>query len=472
MLSPQKNARLMAFLSTLSGAVAVKLFSAIEADRARGDAGLPHGLLLSSLRTQLLEEGVSLPGRQPDARRLFYTAFEDFFIARHGTRKRQGQIARASLEAIWRLLMTDAALTETAFAAAALDDALREGRDDPALVRAVHLAAEAGLSRLFDPDTDHQGARSELTSALGGEHVYQDLRELRVLLGGVDQWAALRDEVPKASSAFGEEKLYALRVLFLDAAERSPALGGYLLLGLKGRLNKPWRALALYYHLARGSDERLHALRDVVETLPESLFQDIEEIARDLERACSDNLDALSVRVKLNHFLDYSEGLMRQSTRAGDNVFANRIEACREVVGEAHIRFCEQALTSIRAAMPVRHAGGASRLMSLRPDISTVPDPRIIEEARASAQLLVDAISISSRLGEDDAMTDDLVSEARSQVEAYLKDLILEIRAGEDAQRDRARDIFASVITIAEPLLNRDQVGLFRDRAAAAAVAV
>ena len=178
------------------------------------------------------------------------------------------------------------------------------------------------------------------------------------------------------------------------------------------------------------------------------------------------------MRVKLAHFLDYSEGLMRQSTRAGDNVFANRIEACREVVAEAHIRFCEQALTLIRSAMPVRHAGGASRLMSLRPDISIVPDTEITEEARAAAQLLVDAVSISSRLGEDDAVADDLVAEARKQVESYLNDLVLEIRASEDERRDKAKEIFAAIVKVAEPLLNRDAVGLYRDRAAAAAVAV
>ena len=481
-LSAKKREQLSAFLGSLSNAVAAKLFSALEYDRVRTSSAasasgvrkdnLPYDLLLDDLRAQLLERGAVLPGRMITAKRVFFTPVENFLIGAHGSRKRDGQIARRSLDPIWRLLQTDSALTEASMAAAALDAALSRNEETGGHEQGLKLAAEAGIARVLRRAHDDPAARRELVNELGGETALEDLRELRILLAGAPYWEQLKTIVPNAAPSLSEEQIFQLRSLFLSAVEEAKSFGVYLLLALKGRLEKPWRSLGVYYNIAQSADDRVRAVRDIVEALPESLFQDIEDVARDLERRCSQPLDGKAIMIKIDYFVDYSDGLLRQAARIGDNVFANRVEACRDIVAEAHMRFCEQSLSALRAAMPVRHAGGSSRLMSLRPDIYAPFDSALVDGAATGAELLAGAEETARRLGEDDSFARDTADEARRQLQIYLKDLVAEIRAAEGESRDLARRLFEASARYAAPLLSRDEIGLFRDRAAAAAVAV
>lgn len=70
-LSPRKKEQLGVFLGSLPNAAAVKLFGALEADRAKGGKGLPHMALIDDLRAQLLQRGAMPPPRRLDAKRMF-----------------------------------------------------------------------------------------------------------------------------------------------------------------------------------------------------------------------------------------------------------------------------------------------------------------------------------------------------------------------------------------------------------------
>ncbi|MEO1136517.1 MAG: hypothetical protein AAFW68_07905 [Pseudomonadota bacterium] len=470
-LSPQKRERLSAFLGELPVAVGLKLFAALEADRAAGGKGLPHNEILNGLRRQLVERGAP-PQRRPSAKRTFFSPFEDFFITVRTGKKKRAQIARTSLDPIWRVMMTDPALTETAMAAAALDDAYVAGGDVKALERAMFLAAEAGLGRLVARLSENRETRETLQEELGGENALLDLEELRRLIEGVDALKTLRVLVPSHSPALTEEQYYDLRQLFLSVYEQSPSIGASLLLALKGRLESPWRALGVYYHLAQSADERLAAARETVMVLPESLFEDLETMARALERAGSEALDIEAVTARLSLFSDYADGLARQASRSGDNVFLNRIEACRDVAAEAHARFVEQALADLRAVMPVRHAGASSRLVAPRPDFSKLPLPDMVGAAQLAAKFLAAAPADARRLGADAPLSQATRDDAAGKAKVYANDLVAEIRAAEGAERAAARRLLDQVLSVIAPLLESDELGLIRDRAAAAAVTV
>lgn len=468
-ISPRKRERLSAFLGELPAAAALKLFVALEDDRAKGGKGLPHDAILDDLRRQLVERGAA-PKRRPNAKRTFFTPFEDFFVSIRKGKKRRAQIARTSLDPVWRVMMTDAALTETAMAAAALDDAYASGADPKALERAMFLAAEAGLGRLCARAGDNPETRAGLVADLGGEGAFEDLLEMRSMLEGAEALRTLRVVVPSHSPALDEEQFYDLRQLFLSAYEQSPSVGAYLLLALKGRLEKPWRALGVYYHLAKSADERLIAARETVMALPESLFEDLEAMARRLERAGSAPLDAETALARVDYFAEYAENLSKQAARAGDNVFVNRIEACRDVAGEAHARFVEQALAAMREAMPVRKTAASTRLAAPRPDFSRALAPEKVEEARRAVVLLVAAPAAARRLGADPGLAQKVVDEAAEKASAYASDLVAEIRAAEGDERAAARHLLEQTLSVIAPLLERDALGLIRDRAAAAAV--
>ena len=118
----------------------------------------------------------------------------------------------------------------------------------------------------------------------------------------------------------------------------------------RGDWKKPWRSLRVYYHLARSADDALQAARDAAAVLPEALFDEFEEMARALERDGARELDARTTLMRVSYFADYADGLAGQAAKIGDNVFLNRVEACRDVAGEAFERFGELALAQIRAA--------------------------------------------------------------------------------------------------------------------------
>ncbi len=473
-LSERKREQLTAFLGGLPTATAVKLFAAIEADRASGGDHLPHNEILNGLRKRLLDRGAVLPSRRADARRLFFTPFEDFFVGERQGRKRPGVIPRASLAPIWRLMMRETALSEAAFAAASLDEAIRAGRDTDDLERALFIAAEAGLGRVLDAAMVESGARAHIGDMLGGEAAFADLQELRRLLAGVEHFKQMQRILPAGAGASSEDDLYALRSAFLSAHDQSPKLAAFLLLAVKGRLEKPWRALAFYYHLARSADERLEAARDEIAALPEALFEDLEAMARGLERdgLAAEKFDAQAGRLRVGWFADYADGLARQAEKAGDNVSVNRIEACREVAAEAFERFCELALGALREATPARQSGGSSFLMAQRPDYAAPPSPRAVEQAKEGAMLIASATSFADRLGAAADLAADIAREAREKMSTFANDLVTEIRAAEGAERKAAERMLDQTLDIAEPLLDREEAGLIRDRAKAAAVAV
>ena len=470
-LSQRKRERLGAFLGELPVAAALKLFTALEVDRAAGGAGLPHDALLDDLRKRLAERGAA-PLRRPSAKRAFFAPFEDFFVSIRKGRKRRAQIARTTLDPLWRVMMTDPALTEAAMAAAGLDDAYASGGDAKPLERALFIAAEAGFGRLAERARESEAARDALTEVLGGADAFADMEEIRHLMEGVDALRSLRVVVPSHSPSLNEEQYYDLRQLFISVYEQSPSLGGYLLLALKGRLEAPWRALGVYYHLAKSADERLTDARETVMALPESLFADLEALARGLEKAGAAPLDTQTAQARLSYFSEYADGLAKQAARAGDNVFVNRIEACRDIAGEAHARFVEQALSAMRAALPVRHAGGSSRMVAPRPDFSKAIAPAIVDDARRAVLLLADAPQDARRLGSDPGLCDRVLADAAEHARVYANDLVAEIRAAEGAERAAARHLLEQSLSIVGPLLKSDELGLIVDRAAAAAVTV
>ena len=469
-LSAEKSQKLSAFLSTLPTGAALKLFSALEAEQFRGDESLPYKELLAQLRPSLLAHNAEFPQRQCDARRYFFTPLEDFFVTSRVSTKRSAIIARTSLGPIWRLMMRESALKEAATAAATLDATLRDGANSDSAGRALFLAAEAGLGRLIDAAAGDPELKARVVSALGSECAYSDMGEIRRLLAGVDYFRAMHELVPALSGSLSEEQLYALRTQFLSVYEHSPKLASFWLIAVKGRLSTPWRSLALYYHLARGIDDRLQAAQDAAAALPEHLLSDLEDHARSLESSDTDSFDAMAVAYQIEYFADYADGLAEQAATAGDNVILNRVDACREVAGEALERFGELALRAIRDALAFRESGGASRLRARRPDIHAAIDKSTADGAAGGASFIAAFPAYAKRLGWETDIAGAIANDARKLVTGYAKDLVVEIRAADDADRTAAMSKLDKILSFSEPLMDRDEIGLIRDRAAAAKV--
>lgn len=469
-LSPRKRARLVEFLSALPASATTRLFGALESDQARGGVGLPHGFLLEILRREIVGRDLQFPTRPNSAERIFFEPFEDFFVAFRAGRKRRARIARSSIAAIWSLLMSDPAAAGAARAASALEAAIRKNAPDSQVFKeALFAAVGEGIERLLAHADADAAFRADLIDRLGGADGFEDFREINLLFAAVPQLRLLQAAFPRPVLPLTEEELFEARRLYAIARNEAPDAAPYLLLALMGRMEAPWKALPLYYHLSQSRDGALGPAHDEAAIMLEALLDDVEGLARLLERDAEVEFEAADANLHLAHFVAFAEGLAGEAARAGDRAVLNRIEAARDVGAGALERFTEQSLAALRRAMPVRHAGGSSRLMALRPDFARPLPPRAANAARQAAAFLAGAAATAEQLRRPEAgahVFADAIDEARR----YAGDLVLEIRAAEGEDRLAARRLMEHTLDIAEPLLPADEIGLLRERAKAAAM--
>jgi hypothetical protein len=472
---PKKWARLEAFLGALPPAAASRLFETLEA-AGRGEAALPTAAMLGVLRTRLIEAGAPFPPRRKSASRLFFAPFEDFFVARRRGRKRRARIDRAALAPIWAVLSDDPALKGAAAAAAELDVAILRGeRDLGALERALFAEAGEGFSRLIADAEADAAFRADLARRLGGDDegagaaALLDLAEINLLIPLVPHLREAQRLYPRPFSSLTEEQLFEARRLYADAAAARPDCAAYALLCVAARMDAPWRALRLYYHLAGAADDDLPHARADAGLIVETLLEDLEGLARGLERDADDDPDTEDAPARLSHFAEFAGGMIAEGARAGDGALRRRVEASRDIAAAALARFSEQALAAIRSVHPVRRAGGSTRLVALRPDIDRPLDRLAERAAGAAAAFLAVANALAEKLDRPDAAAGP-VEDAASETRRYAGDLVAEIRAAEGPQRVAAKKRMEATLAAAAPLLPEGEIALLKERAAAAAV--
>jgi hypothetical protein len=476
-ISAERLARLEAFLASLPAAAATRLFAALEVGKRKGVDDLPYAAMLAALRRRLFAERARFPARQSDARRLFFTPFEDFFIADRRGRKRRARIARSSLAPIWTLLTTDAACVRARAAAAAIDAVVAAGRPPSEEQRTeLFLAAAEGLARLIAHADAEPAFRADLSVRLAeggsrekGAGALHDLVEIKTLAPISPILSELQQRFPKPVGALGEDALFEARRLYRHVYEEAPDVAHFVLLAIANRLEQPWRGMRLYYHFSTARDDQMPSAREDARHIAELLFEDLEAQARYLEQDSERRFDAASATARLDYLADFAAGIIAEARREGDAPLINRAEASRDLGAAALERFAEQAQAALRASQPMRHAGGSSRLMSLRPDIERALAPADYDAAREGAAFLAAAPASADRLGRPGAV-DAVAANATTEIKRYLNDLVLEIRAAEGAGRAAARQRMDVSLDIAAALVPATELSVLKERAAVAAV--
>ncbi|MGE0182464.1 MAG: hypothetical protein AB7F91_06330 [Parvularculaceae bacterium] len=476
----RKWERLESFLSGLAPAAAAKLFAALESGGGAGAGGLPAATVLAFLRTRLVSDGAPFPQRRASARRLFFAPFEDFFVSGRKGRKRRARIDRASLSAIWSLIEEDPACVEAADAARALDAAIARGEIKLSPFEdALHAAAGAGFSRLIEHAENDVIFRADLSARLsaGGEKcpdkrgaaALHDLAEINFLLPAVRYLKTVQAVFPRPLAALTEEDFYNARRIYAACVRAAPQAAPYVPLAIAARMAAIEDALPLYFHFSKIEDDAIPDAAADASFIAEAAFDDLESLARALERAADDDPDTDGIAERFERFGSLAAGLARAAEREGDAAFVNRIEASRDIAADALTRFSECSLSAVRRFLPTRHAGGSSRLMALRPDIARSVDLRDEIAARKSAIFLAGVPALGEGLARGDAVA-AIIEDACAETQRYAGDLVAEIRAAEGDRRKAALKRMEAVLRAAAPLLSADKIALLAERAKAAAL--
>ncbi|MEL6364666.1 MAG: hypothetical protein AAFR11_07505 [Pseudomonadota bacterium] len=469
-LSETKARKLGALIGTLPARHCASLLAAVERDKL-GGGGLPHAVLIEALRDRInaLPDGAA-PPRTPSPQRVFFEPYEDLFTTSRPTTKTQGRIARASLDPIWRWLHDGTRRPNVVHAAdrvlqavlAGDDGALRSARTE--LYKTAEMAFDAALSEAERERTKE----SQLVAALGSETAFLDLKEIAYLLPSAFEFLSQKGAYPRPLGRLSDDALFDIRKRFIALRGLRPHHGAHFLIMLANRFAKPWHALAVSRALAAAQDPALAGAQSDVAIIETTLFDGMETMARALERDAERAIDAPSVFGRIDRFVELCEGVLAEAVAGGHEPVRRRALAVRDVAADAYERLLERSLSTVRQALPLRRAGGSSRLVGARPDVRAgLPDDHVLAAIEA-VRLMEEGTEQARALGRDEVLK-ELRTRAQAAVRAYIDDVISEIRAAEGDDRSRAAALAEGVLEFGARLLDDDEADLLRRRAEAAA---
>jgi hypothetical protein len=245
--------RLQEHLQQLPPAARVLLIKRLE-DAARRGERIPGGeALLYELRS-VMRESRDLGARRDDVARQFFQAVELFLID-DSTHKRQGRIARTSLESLWRWICRDLVPEEAATYSAGVDRALTASDSETChqLTEAFqNLVAERIQSALAAVQDDNK-ARRRLIGQIGTLDALDDVRDLRTVLSGRATFALIGSQLPPRIRNLADAELNNVKALLDSPIGAKAELLPQAMILVMSRLGAPWQLIRLGVKAA-GSD--------------------------------------------------------------------------------------------------------------------------------------------------------------------------------------------------------------------------
>lgn len=472
-LTDRKKERLSRLLNTLPDTVLPGFFGACEAICTNGagasPGGLPVAFLRDELRTRALYGRIVLPARPPGASRMFFSPFEDLF-----TDKKNGhaaEIARPSLAPVWHLMNHDPALDAVAAAVSDLGRALDSGPASRISLVMQKLVTEskAGLGRLCKKAEEDVRLRRRLVADLGGEGAFRDMKTLCVLLHAVSYFRLLRTAVPAGLDRWTEHRLDRVGNMFVSLCGKSPFAATCLLLSMRRRLEKPWQAMDVYFHILQKYPAlRGNGSRNMI-SFSGVLLGDLEAMVRALEDGDLHLRSGADICGRLRRAGDFARGMESQIGRMDDVSARHRIDMCREGIGKVLCRLVSGASQSLRRCMPVRRRDAAGRMVMSVPEFSVSLTQEQLEEACRAAGIVRGACALAHRSGEHTEYIEELAGRIKKDFVSCANDLVDAAAVARNGRRDAACRFLDDLLLVAENLLSEGGVRSLRDRVAALA---
>jgi hypothetical protein len=247
--------RLRDYLRRLPPGARDLLIKKLEGDASRGDA-IPGGdVLLQELRSALRQSG------EPAARgdtpaRLFFAAVEPFLTDDDPVQKRQGRIARASLEPIWTWICRDlvadeakAYCDEVSRALAAEDSTACES-----LTQAFQNTVVEHLRAQLDAVKNDDKARRRMIGQIGTPRAIEEIRDLLPILSGRHAFALIARRLPDRIRNLADVHLESVKGVLDALVGAQDDLLPYALILVMGRLAAPWQLIRIAVKAADSDD--------------------------------------------------------------------------------------------------------------------------------------------------------------------------------------------------------------------------
>jgi hypothetical protein len=461
---PAQEKLLRSFLGRLPPATAQQLAHAIEADKLFDGKGLPHEVILESLRPALRH---TLPeGRTLTPLRLFCQPFEDLLISAGGKAKLKGRIARESILPVWTWLSATLMPNEVQIYSNDVRTAVSNQNASMAYTFATDFWQTASIAMRKALADEH--ARETVRAALG-DLALADAEEMALMLGVGRQVLEIQQKLSRGTATLDEATIWSLREIYEALLQSNTDAAPYVTVITMSRLAKPWEALRLPLMITRKTQDTLISSTDMG-MAGELLFHDLEEYAFQIRAVRQPKFDVDVLLRTLLRFTELSSAVVKEIEIRRDGRWGQNLMKDRVLVGEAMDAMMEKAPKEILGALPMHKSGsygGGPRV----PNIEHIPDyADKAERAVRYANLLVGCRHLAARASFG-ATHKDAADEVERELRVYNEDIVKLMRDPDETRRAKAEPFFHAAVDLTAILFSAEEADFLRRRARASLAA-
>src|SRR6185312_7662175 len=461
---PTQEKMLRSLLGRLPPATAQQLARAIEADKLYDGKGLPHDIILETLRPALRQ--TTPEGRVLTPLRLFCQPFEDLLIDAGGKAKLKGRIARESILPVWTWISTTVLPDEAQAYSSNVRQAI-EKQDVPAaysFATQFWSKSSAAIRAALSNDNKRSTARSAL-----GDLSMADAEEMALMLGIGENVLEIHKKLPRGTATLTEELIWSLREIYDALLQTDTDAAPYVTVITMSRLAKPWEALRLPLMIARKTQDTLLSSTDMG-LAGELLFHDLEDYAFQIRAVRQPHFDVDLLLRNLSRFTELSSAVVKEVEIRRDGRWGQNLLKDRSLVGTTMDAMMQKAPKEIRAATPMHRSGsygGGPRV----PNIEHMPDQdEKIERAIRYARLVIGCRHLASRASFG-ATHKDAVDEIERELRVYNEDIVKLMRDPDETKRVKAEPYFRAAVDLTAILFSEEEADFLRRRARASMAA-
>lgn len=454
-----RGEQLKAFIAALPERELKSLAAKVELDRGENKFGIPHEAIMILLRPRLAE--MRAP-RVYTAQRMLCLPFEDLLTFEDPDPKIAGTIARASISAMWSLLM-DRIQPEWEGVSEAFLEAQRKGNEEAVKSSSAQLWNLAARS-LKEWDASLGNDPGEIRTAakkIGGTRRLEDIREMSMMLEVAESIEFMKDQLPrKPILGLNAEQVTLIKRLYETVSDESPDHEIYLILALIGRLSQPFPVLKVFRAISPKLDDTIEANKNLVvagDIVIGALEKDASSVA---EIAREENATDIDVVAKAKRFADAFKGITSDIGIRRDGEWGQRMYGCRSKVSEAIENLVlSTAQDVVLEVLPKK--GKAA------PSFAEFPDEAAFISSERRARALADTARIADEIGLQYACQ-SAVNQLRKDLDQYGAKIIESLPKVDESKKEEAGAHLAVTVRLIELIENSDTADLLRRRGNAA----
>ena len=454
MMPEDKTGLLKVFLGSLSGEIATRLASAVEADRLMDGRALPHETILDGLRPALRDINAA---RTPTP--LFCRPFEDLLTSAPRKTKQKASVARSSITPIWLWLGRDLLPKETESYIAETRTLIVTRKYAEATRRAESFWSLAGQA-LKDGL-----ARPSARTTLGDVAILEDAREMALLLPAGADTMRIQEVLQRPVPQLTEDLLWQLRAIYDELVVRLPDVAPYVAVLTMNRLAHPWEALRLPMMICRKNNDTLISQTDMG-LVGEIILKRMEGLRDAILGTRHPHFEPEVLLDQVQRFAEMSSAIVREIEIKRDGEWGQRLLKERSQTGNVMDGFMDRAMREISAAMPMQKGTGGTA------DFSRAIDAEKRDLAMRYARLVAGSrnfAAAASFAAKQKTASEDISGHLRR----YIEDNVKELRGTDPARRAVAESQFQLCVELTALFFSDKEVELLqrRGRAATAAAA-